>query len=80
VRKHAIKWNPRGKRKIDRPEITWQRSVESDTEVMNLSWGRLERLAQNRDASDNLICGLCTRKGAEGLLLIMYYTHDPPFS
>jgi hypothetical protein len=29
---------------------------------MSLSWGRLERLAQDRDAFRALVGGLCTRK------------------
>jgi hypothetical protein len=34
---------------------------------MNLSWGRLERLAQDRDVWKALVGGLCTSEGAEEL-------------
>jgi hypothetical protein len=42
-----------------------QQSVESEMREMSLSWGRLERLAQNRDAWRALVGCRCTRKGAE---------------
>ena len=60
--RHALNWNPQGKRKRGRPRNTWRRDVEADTKEFGLTWGKLERLAQDRDAWRSLVGGLCPRK------------------
>ena len=60
--RHALIWNPQGKRKRGRPRNTWRRDLEADTKELSLTWGRLERLAQDRDAWRTLVGGLCPRK------------------
>jgi hypothetical protein len=60
--RHALIWNPQGKRKRGRPRNTWRRDLEADTKELGLTWGRLERLAQDRDAWRTLVGGLCPRK------------------
>jgi hypothetical protein len=63
----AITWNSQGqRRRRGRPEIPWQRSVDSEMREMSLSWGWLERLAQDKDAWRALVGGLCTCKRVEG--------------
>jgi hypothetical protein len=36
VTRHAITWNPQGKRRRGKPKITWQRSVESEMREMRI--------------------------------------------
>ena len=37
-----------GKRKRGRPKTTWRRSIEAEAKVAGLTWGQLERKAQDR--------------------------------
>ena len=48
ITKVAIHLDPRGKRKHDRRETTWRRTVEAEMKKMNHSWGTIQRLASDR--------------------------------
>ena len=60
--RQALNWNPQGKRKRGRPRNTWRRDVEADIKELGLTWGKLERLAQDRDAWRTLVGGLCPKR------------------
>ena len=60
--RQALNWNPQGKRKRGRPKNTWRRDVEADIKELGLNWGKLERLAQDRDAWRTLVGGLCPKR------------------
>lgn len=64
--RQALTWNPQGKRRIGRPRNTWRRDLDNDCERMGLSWGQLERLAQERDDWRELVGGLYPSQGATG--------------
>ena len=59
--RQALNWNPQGKRRRGRPRNTWRRDVEADIKELGLNWGKLERLAQDRDAWRTLVGGLCPK-------------------
>ena len=61
--KQALRWNPQGKRKRGRPQKPWRRDLDADAKKMGHTWGRLERLAQDRDGWRDLVSGLCPRRG-----------------
>ena len=63
--RQALNWNPQGKRKRGRPRNTWRREVEAVTKQLSLTWGAMEKLAQDRDAWRDLVGGLCP-KGDHG--------------
>ena len=44
----ALHWTPEGKRKRGRPKNTWRRTVESEMNLWNETWGTITRKAQNR--------------------------------
>ena len=44
----ALHWTPEGKRKRGRPRNTWRRTVESEMNLWNETWGTITRKAQNR--------------------------------
>lgn len=43
--RHALFWNPQGKRKRGRPWNTWCRDLEADVNRTGHTWGQLEKLA-----------------------------------
>ena len=60
--RQALNWNPQGRRKRGRPRNTWRRDVDADTKKLGHTWGKLERLAQDREAWRTLVGGLCPKK------------------
>ncbi|XP_073668552.1 uncharacterized protein [Paramisgurnus dabryanus] len=62
ITRQSLTWNPQGKRKRGRPRITWRRELEADTKKSGHNWGQLERLAKDRDAWRDFVCGLCLRR------------------
>lgn len=64
--RQALNWNPQGKRKRGRPRNTWRRDMEADIKKLGHNWGKLERLAQDRDAWRTLVGGLCLEKDDRG--------------
>ena len=61
VTRQALDWNPRGKRKVDRPKQTWRRS--SDAEVK--AAGMTKRISQNRVLWRSAVAALCSREELE---------------
>ena len=66
VTRQALRWNPQGKRKRGRPRNTWRRDLEADMAGSGLSWGLIERRAEDRVGWRDLVCGLCSPRSAEG--------------
>ena len=60
ITKHALTWNPQGKRKRGRPRATWRRTTEQEMNAQRLSWQQLERRAQDRRGWRSFIDGLCS--------------------
>ena len=59
ITKEALRWTPEGKRKPGRPKNTWRRTVEKEMRDQKLTWGELERKAQDRDRWRSLVLALC---------------------
>ena len=47
ITRHALSWNPAGKRRRGRPRNTWQRSVKDETKKVDKSWPQLRKLTKN---------------------------------
>ena len=63
ITRHALQWNPQGKRGRGRPQITWRRQVEEDMKRGDISWREAARNAQDRDKWKSVVCGLYPEKG-----------------
>ena len=48
VTRHALRWNPQGKRSRGRPRNSWRRTVYDEVGKEGYTWRELETLAQNR--------------------------------
>ena len=48
VTRHALRWNPQGKRSRGRPSKSWRRTVDDEVGKSGYTWRELETLAQNR--------------------------------
>ena len=48
VTRHALRWNPQGKRSRGRPRNSWRRTVDDEVGKAGYTWRKLETLAQNR--------------------------------
>lgn len=62
VTRRGLRWTPQGKRKRGRPKTTWRRSIEAEAKVAGLSWGQLERKAQDRGEWQTLVDDLCSAR------------------
>ena len=62
VVRHALKWNPQGKRKRRRTRSTWRRSVETEGRTLGHSWGQLEVLSRDRAKWRKLVADLCSTR------------------
>ncbi|VDP04004.1 unnamed protein product [Schistosoma margrebowiei] len=60
ITRHALTWNPEGKRKRRTPKNTLRRIIEADMKRMNRNWKELERIAQDRVGWKMLVSGLCS--------------------
>ncbi|XDV19490.1 hypothetical protein PO909_024955 [Leuciscus waleckii] len=61
--RHALFWNPQGKRKRGRPRNSWRCDLDADVKRSGHTWGQLENLAQDRDDWRALVRGLCPKLG-----------------
>ena len=48
ITRHALRWNPQGKRSRGRPRNSWRRTVDDEVGKAGYTWSELEKLAQNR--------------------------------
>lgn len=60
ITRHALRWNPQGRRKRGRPKNTWRRDYETDITQSGLTWKQLERKAQDRGPWRTVVDGLCS--------------------
>ena len=60
VTRRGLWWTPQGKRKRGRPKTTWRRSTEAEMKDAGLTWGQLERKAQDRGGWRTLVDDLCS--------------------
>ena len=48
VTRHALRWNPQGKRKQGRPRNSWRRTVDKEAAKAGYTWNEIEKLARDR--------------------------------
>ena len=48
ITRHALRWNPQGKRSRGRPRNSWRRTVDDEVGKAGYTWRELEKLAHNR--------------------------------
>ena len=48
ITRHALRWNPQGKRSQGRPRNSWRRTVDDEVGKAGYTWRELEKLTQNR--------------------------------
>ena len=48
VTRHALRWNPQGKRSQGHPRNSWRRTVDNKVGKAGYTWRQIEKLAQNR--------------------------------
>ena len=61
--RHALKWNPQGKRNRGRPRISWRRCLDEDVKRSEYSWNELAKLSQDRSEWKSLVRGLYPGRG-----------------
>ena len=59
ITRTALRWTPEGKRRRGRPKMTWRRTIESEMKEHNLTWGKLEKKAKDREEWKALVLALC---------------------
>ena len=59
-------WTPEGRRKRGRPKTTWRRTVEEEMKSMNLTWGGVQKTAQNRPEWRTFVAALYMPGGIMG--------------
>lgn len=69
LRHHALFCNPQGKKKRGRPGNTWRRYLEAEVGITGLTWGHLEKLAQERDVWKAFVGSLCPGNSSPALNL-----------
>ena len=63
--KTSLEMEPTGKRKRGQQRNTWRRDLETDMAGSGLSWGIIERQAEDRVGWHELVCSLCSPRSAE---------------
>lgn len=55
IPKGPLQWTPPGKRKQGRPRATWRRTVTSELQEVDLTWDKVQHVANDRKKSRQLI-------------------------
>ena len=63
ITKHALRWNPQGRRRPGRPKNTWRRELEKEMKERGLSWNQATTLAQDKSAWRSLVSSLYPSQG-----------------
>ena len=63
ITRHALQWNPQGRRNPGRPRATWRRGIEDDLKRKDLTWREISRYAQDRCKWRTVVRGLYPVKG-----------------
>lgn len=65
IPRHALDWNPQGKRKRGRPALTWRRNLDAELKTINVSWGQAKLSAQDRPRWKLVVEALCSTRNEE---------------
>ena len=60
VTRHALRWNPQGKRKQGRPSNSWRRTVDNEAAKAGYTWKEIEKLARDRGRWRAVSLDLCS--------------------
>ena len=58
ITRTALHWTPEGRRRRERPKITWRRTVEAELKTLHHTWGTIQRLARDRQEWLNFVAAL----------------------
>ena len=65
ITRHALDWNPQGKRRRGRPVTTWRRTLDMELRSIQMSWGEAKRAAHDRTRWKAIVKALCPSRGEE---------------
>ena len=65
ITRQALEWNPQGKRKRGRPKQTWKRSLDSELQVVNLTWEAPKVQVKDRRRWKMTVQALCSTRSEE---------------
>jgi len=65
ITRQALEWNPQGKRKRGRPKQTWRRSLDSEMQVVNLTWEAAKVQVKDRRRWKMTVQALCSTRCEE---------------
>ena len=63
--RHALDWNPQGKRKRGRPKQTWRRSTLDELKPISVSWATAKKTAMERSRWRTMVEALCSSRSQE---------------
>jgi len=63
ITRHALRWNPQGKRYQGRPTNSWRRTVDNEASKAGSTWKEIEKLAQNGRRWRAVSMDLCSKGG-----------------
>ncbi|XP_022806441.1 uncharacterized protein LOC111343517 [Stylophora pistillata] len=66
VTRHALRWNPQGKRKQGRPRNSWRRAVDKEAAKAGYTWNEIEKLAWDRRRWHEVSLDLCSTGSEKG--------------
>ena len=59
ITRHALEWNPQGKRGVGNPKMTF---LEEEIKACNVTWGELKQTAHNRVRWRTVTEALCSSR------------------
>ena len=65
ITRHALHWNPPGKRRHERPRNTWRCSWEAEMKEAGFDWHSMVRMSRDRRKWKELIGGLCSARSGQ---------------
>ena len=60
ITRHALFWNPQGKRSRGRSRQTWRRELDADIKRIGKTWKELEEMARERKSWKKFVENLCS--------------------
>ena len=64
--RHALRWNPQGKREQGRPRNSWRKIVDKEAAKAGYTWDEIEKLARDRRRWCEVSLDLCSTGSEKG--------------
>lgn len=65
ITRQALDWNPQGKRRRERPCLTWKRTLQAELKTISMTWEEAKRAAKDRERWKLVVRALCSRGNDE---------------